>query len=124
MSRLGFMINPDLLHDWEANKMSNAVFVEKFRAAARGEQNELSRLVKPWNGRLPAHEWRVIRSRIFERDDYTCQYCGDRGNKLECDHVIPLSRGGSDQDENLVTACKPCNRSKRDKTPEEWRANA
>lgn len=64
--------------------------------------------------------WKVIRIRIFERDDFTCQYCGVRGVDLECDHVLPVSRGGSSDDDNLVTACKPCNRSKRAKTPAEW----
>lgn len=66
------------------------------------------------------HIWTAIRSRIFERDNYTCQYCGKRGVKLECDHVIPVSRGGLHNDENLVTACLKCNRSKSDKLLSEW----
>lgn len=53
--------------------------------------------------------------------DYTCQYCGVRGTKLECDHKHPVARGGSHDDENLVTACRTCNRSKRDKLITEWR---
>lgn len=65
--------------------------------------------------------WKTIRDRIFSRDDYTCQYCGARGIKLECDHVHPVSRGGSHDDSNLVTACVGCNRSKRAKTVAEWK---
>lgn len=57
---------------------------------------------------------------MFARDNYTCRYCGARNVRLACDHVIPASRGGSDEMDNLVTACIPCNSSKRDKTPEEW----
>ena len=72
------------------------------------------------SNRPSAEVWRRIRTTIFERDDYTCQYCGARGVKLECDHVIPVSRGGSSDLENLATACFTCNRSKRDKTPDEW----
>lgn len=68
-----------------------------------------------------ASVWRTIRERIFARDDYTCQYCGVRGTKLECDHKHPVARGGSHDDENLVTACRTCNRSKRDKLVTEWR---
>ena len=68
------------------------------------------------------HIWRLIRERIFARDDYTCRYCGERGKKLECDHVVPVSKGGGHDDENLVTACFSCNRSKRDKLISEWRA--
>lgn len=56
-------------------------------------------------------------------DGYTCQYCGERGKRLECDHVVPVSRGGSNEHENLVTACFACNRSKRAKTVEEWRGS-
>ena len=71
--------------------------------------------------RPPAHLWSGIRERIFARDDYTCQYCGERGMKLECDHIHPVAKGGNHEDENLATACLACNRSKRDKTVAEWR---
>ena len=66
--------------------------------------------------------WRVIRDRIFQRDGYTCAYCGARGVSLECDHVVPVARGGGHEDENLTTACRSCNRSKRDKLVSEWRS--
>ena len=75
------------------------------------------------NDRPSPEIWKKIRERIFVRDDYTCQYCGIRGSNLECDHVLPVSRGGGHDDENLVTACFTCNRSKRAKTVSEWRAN-
>lgn len=68
--------------------------------------------------------WREIRDRIFARDDYTCQYCGERGKRLECDHIHPVAKGGTHEDSNLVTACFSCNRSKRDKTVSEWMATA
>jgi hypothetical protein len=70
--------------------------------------------------RPPASEWAVIREKIFARDDFTCRYCGERGRKLQCDHVIPVSRGGEHRDDNLVTACEPCNRSKGAKLLSEW----
>lgn len=54
--------------------------------------------------RPSAEVWRVIRRHIFMRDDYTCQYCGARGVSLECDHVIPIAQGGTNEDDNLVTA--------------------
>lgn len=82
----------------------------------------LPRKSKRWDGRPSKAIWAEIRERIFARDDYTCGYCSTRGGRLECDHIIPHSRGGSDDDDNLVTACLPCNRSKRDRTPEEWKA--
>lgn len=73
--------------------------------------------------RPPFPEWSETRLRIFERDNYTCQYCGQRGGKLECDHIIPVAKDGGHHDANLATACFACNRSKRDKTLEEWTAN-
>lgn len=73
--------------------------------------------------RIFANEWAELRRSVFERDDFTCTYCGERGGRLECDHIVPHSRGGSDNLSNLTTACFACNRSKRDKTLEEWRAD-
>lgn len=64
--------------------------------------------------------WYKLIKQVFERDDYTCQYCGQIGGKLEADHIIAFSKGGSDKLENLITACRKCNRQKRDKTVEEF----
>lgn len=50
-----------------------------------------------------------------------CYYCNcELNGKYQTDHVIPLSRGGSDGPENIVVACEPCNRSKGAKLPHEW----
>ena len=73
------------------------------------------------NDRPPASVWVVIREAVFARDDFTCAYCGSRGGRLECDHIVPVSRGGGHEDSNLTTACFTCNRSKRDKLVSEWR---
>lgn len=66
-------------------------------------------------------EWRLMRKQVFERDNYTCKYCGQKDGLLEIDHVVPRSRNGGDDIDNLVTACFPCNRAKGAKTLEEWR---
>lgn len=70
--------------------------------------------------RLPWSEWAVIRLGVFQRDNFTCQYCGDKGVPLDCDHVVPLSRGGTNDRSNLKTSCRRCNQSKGDKLLEEW----
>jgi hypothetical protein len=72
--------------------------------------------------RIRVSKWEAIRSLVFARDDYTCTYCGSRQPPLHCDHVVPVSRGGSDEMSNLATACKRCNLSKGDKLLEEWQA--
>lgn len=58
---------------------------------------------------------------LFRRDGYLCIYCGQtyKRNQLSRDHVIPLSAGGTDSWQNVVTACRSCNNKKAGKTPEE-----
>ena len=58
------------------------------------------------------------RNRIYKRDGYECVYCGSKKH-LTLDHVLPKSRGGSNEWTNLVTCCSKCNRQKDNKTPEE-----
>lgn len=70
--------------------------------------------------RLAPSNWAALREQVFERDKYTCQYCGCQEGPFECDHVVPVSKGGGDDPDNLKTACKPCNRSKGAKMPEEF----
>lgn len=64
--------------------------------------------------------WRRLRSQVKKRDRGICQYCNQHAPDGAVDHVIPLSRGGSDELSNLVWACQSCNSSKGDKTPQEW----
>lgn len=71
-------------------------------------------------GRRRVSRWERLRQFIFDRDGRACTYCGAADRPLHCDHVIPESRGGSSEPNNLTTACKPCNLSKNDRTPEEW----
>jgi hypothetical protein len=55
------------------------------------------------------------RFRILKRDKGLCKLCGrgaDDGVKLEVDHIRPRAKGGTDDDENLQTLCKDCNRGK------------
>jgi hypothetical protein len=64
-------------------------------------------------------KWRQARAdrfRILHRDKFSCRYCGSRpgSDLLEVDHLVPRSRGGSDNESNLVTACKTCNGRKSD----------
>lgn len=55
-----------------------------------------------------------IRFQVFKRDKFTCQYCGRSGVELEVDHITPVASGGTNDIDNLITACKDCNRGKRD----------
>lgn len=52
------------------------------------------------------------RLNVFTRDSHTCMYCGAMGVALEVDHVTPQFWGGSDDYDNLVSACARCNNEK------------
>jgi hypothetical protein len=56
---------------------------------------------------------------IQARDDYSCQYCGTNKKPFTIDHVLPKSRDGLWQWDNLVCCCPECNAKKGNKTPQE-----
>jgi 5-methylcytosine-specific restriction endonuclease McrA len=58
--------------------------------------------------------------RLARRFDYCCAYCGDKPGQLEPDHVIPLSRGGSNSTTNLLPSCHACNTDKSANFLDEW----
>ena len=67
----------------------------------------------------PRRERKLTRYEIFNRDHYTCQYCGAQSRNLTLDHVLPRFRGGQHTWENVVSACVNCNRHKAGRTPKE-----
>ena len=76
----------------------------------------LLRLVK-----RPKSPVKFSRQNIYARDKYRCQYCGQKfsSEELTYDHVVPRSRGGKTEWENIVTCCVDCNRCKGGRTPSE-----
>jgi 5-methylcytosine-specific restriction endonuclease McrA len=59
-----------------------------------------------------------VRQDVLMRDNYTCQICGatvDDGVKLEIDHIIPVSKGGTNDENNLQVLCQQCNREKHNR---------
>ena len=61
-----------------------------------------------------------MKQEVYERDGAVCRYCGDECGPFEVDHIHPVSRGGVCELKNLTVACKSCNRSKGNKTLDEW----
>lgn len=63
---------------------------------------------------------RFCRENIYIRDNYTCQYCAVKFTfkELTIDHVLPASQGGQKIWTNVVTACRCCNQTKANRTPE------
>ncbi len=67
----------------------------------------------------PRPERKLSRLEVFNRDQYTCQYCSKETHQLTLDHVIPRYRDGEHTWINVVSACIPCNRRKAGRTPTE-----
>jgi len=67
----------------------------------------------------PNQKVALTKKNILLRDDYTCQYCNVRGERMmTVDHVLPRSKGGPSTWENLVAACMHCNNRKNNRSPE------
>lgn len=116
-----FRLRIESIEFWQSSKEK---FLSKGLIQAEGDRISVTNWVRHTShgdsGRLPIAEWRKVRAIVFARDNYTCQYCGATESSLHCDHVIPVSRGGSNEIENLVTACESCNLSKHNKTLSDW----
>lgn len=89
----------------------------KISAAKMGEKNAMWHLTGPkhfaWKGgkvQYRGAHWRSIRSAILRRDDYTCQICLERFDRLFLDvhHIVPYRLTQDNRPENLITLCKPC----------------
>jgi len=67
---------------------------------------------------IPPHEKR----KIYNRQHGLCAYCGRRRRicHMTVDHIIPLSKGGADNLDNMQCTCKACNKFKSDMMPDEF----
>lgn len=69
-------------------------------------------------------EWRWSDfMRVARAFDYCCAYCGEKPERLDPDHVLPLSRGGPNVLGNLLPSCAMCNAEKNARTLSEWAAH-
>ena len=57
----------------------------------------------------------ALRWQILERDNFTCQYCGQHAPDviLHVDHILPVAKGGDNSFSNLITSCSACNEGKK-----------
>ncbi|HBW47976.1 TPA: HNH endonuclease [bacterium] len=71
--------------------------------------------------KLPPMTIKFTRRNIYEHYDFRCCYCGTRfsSDQLNLEHIIPRSRGGKSDWENVVTACIECNTRKANRLPHE-----
>lgn len=62
--------------------------------------------------RLRGRKWMRIRSRVMLKAKWCCASCGSIAVKGEVDHIIPLAKGGTDDDDNLQLLCLACHEKK------------
>ncbi len=74
-----------------------------------GEQLRRARKYQPRSRQFTAAQWAYVQSLC----GHLCVYCRQRPDKLEQDHIVPLSRGGLHVSSNILPACRSCNASKR-----------
>lgn len=116
----------------ERNKVKALAIGKKWREANKDRMAELKR---EWRKRNPHkdheynHQRRVRKlgrisnmdaKSVLDASNGICYWCGKKAEKIELDHYVPISKGGSNSVDNLVVSCKKCNRSKHDKNPVEF----
>ena len=109
-----------LAHKAVALEVSDAVVRSSSRAIPTPLVVRLNRFVRvPFRGHVP-----LTRRALFARDGGRCVYCGRPAATI--DHVVPRSRGGRHEWENVVSACSRCNHVKGDRAIHElgWRLRA
>lgn len=84
------------------NKEKTKMYSENRRALILGVEG---------NG-ITVEEWETIKNEAGNR----CSYCRQKSDKLQMDHVVPVSKGGSHNAENITPACPSCNQSKGNKS--------
>ena len=86
------------------------------RVSGRRSVIELPSIVACGGGQLarPRAAFPLTNEALFARDNYLCMYCAQPAvnEKLTRDHIVPLSRKGTDRWENVVAACRRCNQRK------------
>lgn len=121
--KLNRMLNKDAINEYARN----------YYQLHKAKQSERKRIYNLKNPEVAKNASAKRRSRQMKNGIYlvtskelkslyksNCFYCGSN-EKIEIDHIIPISRGGSHSIGNLVPACLSCNRSKNNKLLVEWK---
>jgi len=85
---------------------------EKGRFAKRKTEIKRKHQIKATDCTLTREQWQEIKTRFNHR----CAYCKRQMERLEMDHVTPLSKGGAHTAQNIVPACRTCNAKKGART--------
>lgn len=122
---LGWLEDNSFIHRYQIDDESY-IQIRKFHTHQRPHHMESESLIPPMPGdknKLSAKPlYKKQKERILERDGGRCVKCGAT-EKLHIDHVIPVSKGGTSDDDNLQVLCATCNCSKGARIENESRTN-
>lgn len=96
------------LKEWKANNPKQYLLTSRIHCSKRRAKNQAC------EGTYTKKEWLAI----LKRHKNKCAHCGTKGT-LAVDHIIPLSRGGTNFAYNLQPLCRTCNSIKHAKLPKE-----
>lgn len=124
---------------WKSQNMQRVLERQRERRAANPEREREQRrayyILEPERHRAKSHRRRTRELQAegsFTAEDIQRQYAAQKGRcyyaacghsklvKYEIDHIIPLSRGGTNWPDNLVLTCPSCNKTKNARLPSEW----
>lgn len=107
---LCYLIHPEYNDLLIANELDMNLD-EVIRAIKKLQLAGFIKYEKRFHGTIPRDVSLELRGIVFERDGYCCAKCGAT-NELEIDHIVPVSKGGGNEEANLQVLCKTCNRKK------------
>lgn len=97
----------------------NSQYKKTHRDAIRIRNNNREALVRGAKGKYTKAEWQEL----CKRFDHRCLRCGNT-SELSVDHVIPVTKGGSNSIENIQPLCRSCNSSKGNRSNVDYRLAA
>lgn len=102
------------VEDWK--KFLKQTDIQETEILKKDENGFSKSIVRKSARILDSHmQWRVYR-----RDHYKCRYCGRDGVPLTVDHIITWENGGATIEENLLTACRKCNKDRGSEPYDKW----
>lgn len=105
--------NPTYIHDWYINSKERLTPLRRVYSAKR----------RALEAQADGYHTTDDIEQIYFDQEGRCGYCGIQlFGKYHLEHIVPLSRGGSNWPDNLLLTCSDCNLSKNDKTLPEWEA--
>lgn len=108
---------------WCGDQFTSYTFADLVRFCSRPCSRRAARARRRAReaGATGSYTWAEV-TRKWLDNGKRCTYCGEarRNDEIEPDHVVPLSKGGSNSIVNVVPACKFCNSDKRDLLLDEW----